>query len=150
MPSIYNDSGEEFNKRCFKLIVPNWYNPVMPKYFKSGEAAPIYNEDLHAKGLTAMPCTLIVDMLFQEVPFTVMEEKDNKIIYDIISAYMDDAKTYQHMDKKLNELMTRCQLALDKIGHELKGIDKRDAKPKSFNMLNILEQIGLVNRKVQQ
>lgn len=145
--AFYNDPADEFNKRCFRVLIPKWYNPALPAYIKSGEVAPIDTEDLHAMCYSSMSCRFIVDMLFQEVPFTVIEDT-SATIAQIVEAYIEEVIHEQFKDKETGVLLDRCKIALLKLNTEVdRGKKHRSSGPKPFRMLNILEQIGIINRK---
>ncbi len=108
MPIMYRDIADMINKRKFKIIVNETYQPVIhPVFLQDGAPPPVCNPgpmDEGNKCITMLPISFIIDMVVNGVEFALYERDDVFVITELLRMYIATYKDILAISKDAEQL----------------------------------------------
>lgn len=96
MAIIYRDVADMINKRNFKVIVNETYQPVIHPLFLEEDAPPPINTpspmDENNKCISMVPTSFIIDMVTNKVEFSLYNRDDIFEITELLRMYIANYK----------------------------------------------------------
>jgi len=142
---IFGNIVDAINKYRFHIVLRSSYVPELPLAVRSGEVNPIH-DDIHSVTETKLSLKYVIDMIFQEVSFDIIEPEVNiPLMVDLLGQYLAFMAGFQNIDEESKEFIARASAARAKLlplkevfSHRAKTFDPQYKK-------SILDLIGELN-----
>lgn len=108
MPIIYRDIADMINKRNFKVIVNETYQPVIhPLFLKEDAPPPVYAPgpmDENNKCISMVPISYIIDMMSNGTEFSLYNRDDVFEITELLRMYIETYEEYINQSRDVEQM----------------------------------------------
>ena len=108
MPVIYRDIADMINKRNFKVIVNETYQPVIhPIFLQENAPPPVYAPDPmdeNNKCISMVPISYIIDMMTNGTEFSLYNRDDIFEITELLRMYIETYEEYVNRSRDIDQI----------------------------------------------
>lgn len=83
----------------YKVVVPDTYEPMLPKYFTDNNTKPFYQADSGDTAISMYSISDIVNAIAEGVAITICDGSKVLFIVDILNRYLEEAHAFRENEE---------------------------------------------------